>query len=386
MRNTKLPTLYARNKNGSVQEWTIEIDLNLFRTIVGQVGGALVVSDWTECQGKNYGKKNETTPDMQAKSEAQARWDKKLKEGYYKDINDIDRPKFFEPTLAKSYEDYKAKLDWSKGVAVQIKYNGGRVVANRHGLWTRTGEAWVSIPHIHEALKGFFFDNPDAVLDGEGFNFELREQLNEIMTLMRKSSHATAEDLARSKELIKFYVYDGFGFGGVTRDDDYLKRKAAIDKLQTKYSKFIGNVPTWIVYSEAELEELYKKFLEDNQEGAILRILGLGYENGRTKNLMKYKPVDDDEFKIIDVQEGTGNWAGTGKIIVCQRIDGNRYADGSNTFNATFKGSHDKAVKFLKEKDKYIGKTVTIFYNGLTGKGKPNYARLDIANWNKGDR
>ena len=53
---------------------------------------------------------------------------------------------------------------------------------------------------------------------------------------------------------------------------------------------------------------------------------------------------------------------------------------------ATFKGTREEAVQFLKDKKKWVGKTVTFLYNGLTGLGTPNYARVDIRNCTKGDQ
>lgn len=382
----KFKTLYARNKNGSVQEWTVEVEGKKFRTIVGQVNGQLITSEWTVCLGKNTGKKNETSPEQQATAEAEAKFEKKLKEGYYENKADIDKPKYFEVMLAKEFSKYKAKLDWKKGVGVQIKYNGGRVVATKEGLFSRKGERYCSIPHIEKALQPFFEKNPDAILDGEGFNYELREELNEIMKLLRKTVHITPEDLEASEQKIRFYIYDGFGFGGAKQTDEYLVRKQAIDiAFRDWYKKgdIVHEVPTHVVYSEKELEELYKTFLKDNQEGAIIRVFGVGYENGRSKLLLKYKPVDDDEFEVISVNEGVGKFANRASTLTCRLLKG-KFKDGTNTFEATFKGTAKEAVECWKEKEKYIGLKVTIYFNGYTGFGKPNYPRFDYNNWNKG--
>lgn len=388
------PTLYARTSTGAVQVWWVEQEGNRYRSISGQQDGAKITAQWTTAAGKNSGKTNATSSEQQATAEIQSKYDKQLKSnGYWLDINDIDKDKFFQVMLAKSYGDYKEKLDWSKGVGVQIKYNGGRIVATRHGLFSRKGEQYVSIPHIEEALEPFFEKFPDAVLDGEGFNYELREKLNEIMKLLRRTVHLTPQDLARSKELIRFYIYDGFGFPAerdgqpVPQTAGYLERKAAIDNaffapcFADRYKDVVGKVNTWVVKSEAELEKLYEDFLKDKQEGAILRILGEGYENKRSKLLLKYKPVDDAEFEIISVQDGDGKFANRIATVTCKRRDGKKFADDTDTFNATFKGEEDDATKAWGDKNALVGKVVTIHYNGVTGYGKPNYARLDWDNY-----
>jgi hypothetical protein len=61
-------------------------------------------------------------------------------------------------------------------------------------------------------------------------------------------------------------------------------------------------------------------------------------------------------------------------------------AGQSHTPNASFKGSRENALICLKEKHKWIGQKVTIYYNGLTGLGIPNFAQFDYNNSIKGDR
>jgi DNA ligase 1 len=383
------PTLYARTSTGAVQVWWMERDGNKFRSISGQIDGAKTQADWTICEPKNVGRANATTGEEQALAEVEAKYKKQLKSGgYWTDIKDIDKSRYIEPMLAKSFDDYRAKMDWKAGVGVQIKYNGGRVIATRHGLFTRKGEKIVSVPHIEEGLKRFFSVFPDAVLDGEGFNYDLRENLNEIMSLMRKTVHATPDEIARSKQLIRFYIYDGYGFGA-DQSEGYLKRKAAIDKAffdqqwAWRYKDIVHKVPTWIVHSEKELEDLYQTFLKDRQEGAILRILGKPYENKRSKFLLKYKPVMDAEFRVIRINEGNGNWRGMAATVTLQRIDGKKFLDGTDTFDATVKGTEAEKRFVLLNPHIFLNQVATIYFFGYTGYGVPNYAQFDVNNWQK---
>ena len=74
----KLDKLFSRAVNGKTLEYTIEVKENKFRTISGYTDGVKTTSEWTICQGKNIGKKNETTPEQQALAEAQAMYRKKI--------------------------------------------------------------------------------------------------------------------------------------------------------------------------------------------------------------------------------------------------------------------------------------------------------------------
>ena len=381
-----LPTLFSRTSTGAVQQWTVQIDGNKFRVESGQTDGKKVLSEWTVCEPKNVGRANATTAEEQAVSEAQSKWDKKVKLGYTTDVSKIDSStSFVEPMLAKDYEDYMHKMDWDEGVFVQNKYNGVRCVATFEGgevvLKSRKGERWVSVPHINKDLEKFFNKYPEAVLDGELYNYELRQKLNELTSIVRKTkaSHITPELLKKSEEMVRFYIYDGYDFGtAMDACNKYAYRKAWIDENLPKYSKYYRKVDTTLVHSQKELDEMYNKFLDDGEEGAIVRIPHSPYENKRSKYLTKYKPEDDAEAVIVDIIEGTGNWAGTAKTCTLEW--------NGKKFDATFKGTFEQGVERLKNKKKWVGKEVTFLYTGLTGLGVPNYARIDPDNCFKGDR
>jgi DNA ligase-1 len=381
-----LPTLFSRTSTGAVQTWQMIIDGNQYYVISGQQDGKKTQSEPTICQGKNIGRANETTPEEQAESEAQAKWDKKVKLGYTTDVTKIDSStSFVEPMLAKDYEDYMSKMDWDEGVLVQNKYNGVRCVATLEGgevvLKSRKGEKWVSVPHINKDLEKFFDKYPEAVLDGELYNYDLRQKLNELTSIVRKTkaSHITPELLKKSEQMVRFYVYDGYDMGPATDACvKYSSRKKWIDENLPKYSKYYRKVDTTLVHSQKELDELYNKFLADGEEGAIVRVPSSPYENKRSKYLLKYKPEDDDEGILEKVHEGTGNWAGTAKTGTL-RWKGKR-------FDATFKGTYEQGVERLKNKEDWEGKPITFYFTGLTGLGVPNYARIDPDNCFKGDR
>jgi ATP-dependent DNA ligase len=383
-----LPTLYSRTSTGAVQQWTIETSGNKFRTISGQVDGAKVETEWTICESKNVGRANATTPEQQAELEAQAKWDKKAKTGYTTDVSKIDScAAYIEPMLAKELDEYIKKIDFSKGVLVQNKYNGVRCTATFDGsevvLKSRKGELWIAVPHINRDLVSFFQKYPDAVLDGELFNNDLREKLNELTSIVRKTKAKSISPalLKRSEEIVKFYVYDGFGFDGWSEEDDYIERKAWIDDTLPKFSKYYRHVKTDLVYSMAEVDVIYGRYLEDKQEGAIIRIPNSPYQVGkRSKFLLKYKPEHDSEGIIEAVHEGTGDWAGAMKTATLRDVKTGK------TFDATFMGSLPDAKKRWQEKHKWLKKEVTYKYTGLTAYGIPNYARIDPDNCFKGDR
>lgn len=374
----KYPELYCRDNLGNIRVWSMEQEDNKFRVIAGLKDGEKVISEWTETFAKNTGKKNATTASEQAQKEIEAKYKKQKKTGYFENIADIDTIQYVEPMLAKLYKDYADEISLDKGEwLLQCKLNGMRCIATKEGLFTRKGEKYVSVPHIEESLKSFFESHPNAVLDGELFNNDLRQKLNEISKLIRKTVHITKEDLDKSRQLVHYYIYDGYGFG-LDKEHPYHERKQWIDSNIVGQYTHVAKVQDFHIHSQEALDEHYQSFVDDGQEGAILRNKKMKYEHKRSKNLLKVKPEDDDEAEIVAITEGTGNWSGTGKII---SLNWN-----GKIFDATFKGTQEQGAEFLKNKNDWIGKKVTFLYNGLTGKGTPNFARVDINNCVKGDR
>lgn len=369
-----LPVLYSRTSTGAVQQWEIQIQDNKYRMISGQTDGKAVSSEWTVCESKNVGRANETTGEEQALSEAQSKWDKKAKTGYYENVKDIDKEAFTEPMLAKVYADRKHKISFP--VWSDIKYNGMRCIVKYSGMWSRKGEKILSAPHIYTETRHLFEKHHDLILDGELYNHEYRHQLNKLMEIVRRTKHFTPEHFTNSRAKVKYYVYDGYGFNGVTQDTPFSERKQALKTL-IKDVPFLVFVETSHAKDEAALDALYESYLADGYEGQMVRIDG-AYENKRSANLLKRKPCDDAEFVIVGIEEGDGNLGGMAGKIICKMDDG-------KTFGANIKGGRECNKDVWNNQSKYIGQLVTIFYNGFTGYGIPNYAQFDPSNYLRGD-
>ena len=381
------PTLFSRSVKGATEQWTVMVDGDKWRTESGQVGGALTLTKWTVCKPKNVGRANETTPAEQALSEAEARWDKKMKTGYTNDPTKIDTClTYIKPMLAEELDDYLKKINFATGVLVQNKYNGVRCVATledgRVILKSRKGELWISVPHINKDLEKFFAKFPDAVLDGELYNYDLRQKLNELTSIVRKTKEKsiTPALLKQSEEMVRFYVYDGYDFNADTAPSvSYIERKAWIDANLPKYSKYYRQVPTFPAYAMDEVEKIYQGFLDDGEEGAIVRMPTTGYEFKRSKNLLKYKPEYDDEGIIRALHEGTGDWVGTAKTATVEWR--------GKMFTCTFKGTLGQGAERLKNPKPWLNTLVTFTHIGISAKnGVPNSGRIDPDNCFKGDR
>lgn len=352
----QLPTLYSRTSKGAVQVWTITTDGPSFFTEEGQLNGKMTKSSPTVCLPKNPGKKNETTAEAQARKEAAAKWQKKIDKGYHTDIANIDKVTFFEPMLAKDYEDYKDKIKFP--IFSQPKLDGMRCIAKADGLWSRNGKPIKGVPHIIEALKGVFMLWPDMVLDGELYCDKLSNDFNKIISFVRKED-PSPEELVESEKFIQYWIYD---IGSST--EKFSKRTSIIKSLTARNSSLVC-VPTYVVPDKEVLTAMFEMYIQQGFEGQILRV-DEKYENKRSQFLLKHKEFKDGEYEIIEVGEGVGNKAGMAGFMVLK-------LDDTRTFRSNIKGSFEFMQELLKKKAELVGKKVTVKYFNLTPDGVPRF-------------
>jgi DNA ligase-1 len=356
----KLDTIYIKTKTGATNEWTIEVVNNKYRSIAGQIGGKMKISEWTVCYGKNIGRANATTDKEQAMLEAVAKRTKKLESGYFENIKHINKTQYFEPMLASKWEDSKDKIQYP--IFSQPKLDGIRCIITKDGMFSRNGKPIISAPHIRESLDGLFTEYPDLIFDGELYADKFANDFNKIVSLVKKTK-PTDTDLKESKKNIQYWIYDL-----PSEDDTFEIRSQSLYDLFMEWSYFNAhciNVDTDICQSEKEVMEYYEKYVNEGFEGQMLR-LNSKYENKRSKSLMKHKSFVDEEYTILDIVEGEGNRTGTAGYMVFETAEGKR-------FKSNVKGTMEETAEMLKNKKKLIGKEATIKYFNLTPDGIPRF-------------
>lgn len=382
-----LPQLFKRTAKGAVQVWDIELEhgTGRYRMISGQLGGKMVVSEWTQAKPKNAGRANATTAQQQALIEVKAAWEKKRRDGYSETIEAANKSKAFQCMLATNYVTDKLRRRQALAAAKkgqlwsQPKLDGIRCLSMGSGLLTRKNRPILAAPHIHAALREVHSAYPGSVVDGELFNFDLRDDFNEIVSMCRRTARLTAADLEKSARMTQFWVYDCVGLG-LPRDAVYEERYVQILKVIGGLSHPMVHVLSAdLVTSEEEIDSFYEQYLGFGDEGQILRING-PYENKRSGLLQKRKDHEDEEFVVVDIEEGDGNRSGqAGRVFVRDKKSGVQS-------RANVKGDKAFRVQLLREKAKYIGGECTVRFNGRTPDGVPRFPRVLADGWWPGGR
>jgi DNA ligase-1 len=252
-----------------------------------------------------------------------------------------------------AYKVGKKEIDYTMPVYLQPKLDGVRCIITKDGCFTRTGKQWRNVDHIEAALKRFFIDKPDVVLDGELYNHDLRNDFEKIISLVRKTK-PTDDDREEAAELVQFYCYD------VINQANYDIRYGSIREWFWSYGfynhKSIIVSENSLVLSHDEALLLHSGNLARGYEGSILR-LNKPYECKRSYNLQKFKDFHDAEATIIGYVEGKGKRAGTLGKFIMQDDDGIEFGCPPG------KGyTYADLADILQNINSYIGKYATFTY------------------------
>jgi ATP-dependent DNA ligase len=366
------PKLYKIDSKGKVRVWWIEYDEEKYRTHSGIDRGKIVISGWTYPTPKNEGRSNATTVEQQVVLEVTAEYVKKQAQGKYHSTKEATSKgaSFIEPMLAGKY-DPKKHTDFP--YYSQPKLDGIRALISKDGIQSRQGKPIVSCPHILEELDDFFKEYPDFILDGELYNHELKDQFEELVSLVRKQK-PTMKDFIATAVNVQYHIYDvipggnwkHLGFGG--------RAQFLMDEFEPD-DGIIHRVETNIVSNVKEVDGHLEKYLIQGYEGQMLRSQNAPYERKRSKNLLKHKEFEDAEFEIVAIHEGEGNWGGYAKSIDIRLEDGSVQSSG-------IRGNQAKMAEVLEWAGEYTSATVR--YQNRTADGKLRFP-VAVALW-KGER
>jgi len=415
----EFPILYGTEKNGKTKVWIAKIylkgkhtsasvlsssQIHALATIEhGQLEGKkqLTIRDYTE--GKNIGKKNETTPLQQCIAETKRKWtDKHEKESYQETMTtdqaqtqaqaqapatEPSAKKYF-PMLAHTFEPATTAAKKNNIVFpcfVQPKLDGLRCIMYRDPVTgelhcqSRTGSYFDTMDHIKTSLVPVFAKHPNTIFDGELYTTEI--PFEELAGLIKKKKLTPAD-----KErlcAIEYHIYDI-----VDETKPFEERHAMIRKIFAQYAAsrmasphahahaqapnsdhmphLIRLVPTTEAKTPADFRAQFSEFIEAGYEGIMLRNKKGVYRcNYRSHDLQKYKEFLEDEFPIVGFTQGDGRDKGT-IIWICVTKEGKE-------FSVRPRGTMEHRRKLFQTGEKYVGKKLTIIYQELTEEGKPRF-------------
>jgi DNA ligase-1 len=229
---------------------------------------------------------------------------------------------------------------------VSEKYDGVRGYWDGKQLWTRGGERVV-------APAWFTAPLPRQPLDGE--LWAGRGRFPHAVSTVRSQ---TPNDIAWHE--MRFMVFDL-----PTQPGDFTARLAALRKLlPITDAPWVVPVPQERATTHEALQALLDKTMKMGGEGLMLHRGSSSYRGERNDDLLKVKPYEDAEARVIAHAAGKGKHVGRLGALVVETADGKRFKLGTGLTDAE------------RENPPAIGSWVTYRYNGVTAKGLPRFARF----------
>lgn len=383
-----LPILYGKTSKDQSKVWISRILTNrdghgIYEIEHGTEGGKLQLTRRIVTEGKNIGKKNETTPLDQCAAELRKKWaDKQNKEGYWvrdaAPASPVETPaRPILPMLAQTYTPQKSKKnDIVFPCYIQPKLDGLRClmyISSSAGstatvvVQSRTGGAFEHMGHISERVAPFLRAHPNIVLDGELYTTEI--PFENLAGLIKKKN-VSMEDLEELAK-IKYHIYDFIDREKLALT--FRDRDSQLDAFEDEMGEtahpqtgVVRFVPTYIANNSAEFREKFAEFIAAGYEGAMLRnASGVYRQNYRSTDLQKYKEFQEDEFTIVDFKQGDGRDEGT-VIWICETPDGRQ-------FSVRPKGSVEYRRNLYENALDYIGANLTVIFQELSEMGVPRF-------------
>lgn len=323
------PLLYSISSKGKIKQWDVKVveeDGNVYvESSHGYKDQSIVSARSSAKSGKNIGRKNETSPEQQAISEAQSKWNKKIDENYLETIPESVAD--FQKILPMLAHPYLAKRHLIKYPCfVQPKLNGIRCLAIDHlgqrdsgpriSMNSRGGKIFEHMGHIvediikaeeelHDLQEDLFLDG----LDGELFNPDMTFQ--QISSAVRSMKDNTPN--------IQYWVYDIPNTSLPFRD-----RLTLLDELGSilfEETSCLRMVETVEIHNEEELFAIHERFSLEYEGTMVRNADGMYVFDFRSSDLLKLKDFVDEEFLIIGGKSASGADEGT-VVFQCQTAEG----------------------------------------------------------------
>lgn len=303
----------------------------------------------------------------------------------------VNNPKNFKP------EDKVLKyFNFKEGVYLQRKLDGiralVRIVEDEEGVkWvvmvSRQGNQFVHLKKLREEVSIFLKDNEDLILDCEIYAEDIyasveykgkdkivftkgKKLLPKTMNFKAITStvRSTMTNPGSLEDQMCLYIFD------IVDPTETLTQTERFEKLDELFERdivtpHIKKVETYVIHKIESVKKYHDKFAKEGYEGVVLRAKDLKYEclkkNRKSKSMRKYKYFLDSEFEIIGVKCDSGvereqfTW-------ICKTENGTQ-------FYPKPEGTREMKWEWYDNSDEYIGKMLTVRYQGIEESGRPRF-------------
>lgn len=268
----------------------------------------------------------------------------------------------FSVALADKYEP--KLVDWKDGWYVSRKIDGARCIAivdnnGNASFYSRTGKAFETLDIVAGGIKALgvsnvVFDGELCLLDDEG-----NEDFQGIMKQLKKKDHTIPNP--------SFKIFDM-----ISHDEFYSKKGEKNRPYSIRYNNLrevmknnscvcLSVLGQELIKDDDHFAEWTKRSQDYSWEGLMLRE-DEPYKGKRSKDLLKFKSFNDDEYEVVDVEMGPFRYVKDGQeteetMLSCVTIKHKSY---NVRVGSGF--SIEQRQDFYKHPKKILGKIITVQY------------------------
>lgn len=241
-------------------------------------------------------------------------------------------------------EIYRPEMEPTRYL-VSEKFDGVRAIWDGRELKFRSGRR-VSAP------VWFIAGLPSEPLDGE--LWLKRGGFDELSGIVRKSQPVDAE-----WHRVRYMIFELPGAPGT-----FSERADRIRSILKRQNLgWLQAIEQFRVADRGELAAAFERVVRKGGEGLMLHLADAPYVTGRSDVLLKLKPLQDAEAKVIGHAAGRGRLAGRLGALEVETSDGKRFRVGSGLGDAE------------RRHPPPLGTTITYRYQALTKDGLPRFPR-----------
>ncbi len=268
----------------------------------------------------------------------------------------------FSVALADKYEP--KLVDWKDGWYVSRKIDGARCIAivDSNGdttFYSRTGKEFDTLGVVRDGIKSLgvvdvVFDGELCLVDEDG-----NEDFQGVMKQLKKKDHTISNP--------SFKIFDM-----ISHDEFYSKKGRYNKPYSIRYNNLrevmknntcacLSVLGQEKINDDDHFAEWTKRAKEYGWEGLMLRA-DEPYKGKRSKDLLKYKSFNDDEYEVVDVEMGPFRYVLNGReqeetMLSCVTIKHKGY-DVRVGSGFTI----DQRQEFYQNPKKILGKVITVQY------------------------
>jgi hypothetical protein len=348
-------TLFKMDANSKIREWTIWTEHFPNKSLVhvrhGVNGGKQVIDS---TPFSLFSHETDSVSFMESKVRYMMN-----RRGY---TEDIPRSVPYRPMLLQRYKDHVYNLP--EDLIQGPKLNGFRCLASKYWIKSRTNDHYTAIAHLPLANLP-----DDIVLDGELYIHNKNIQYHQ--------THITPDKPTLLSSTISLFVFDV-----IAPNLSYAERLALLQDIFNDLS--ISTPEIWpspiyphevpegpggvfwlrhIPLKKSMVDETHNWYLSQGYEGSVIRNPNSHYQiNVRSNGVLKYKPIQRMNVKILDIipMEKEPNQG----VLILQNPMGGQ-------FSCSIKASHFLRQRYLRERNLHIGKLCEVEYEDFSEMNKP---------------